>query len=74
MRHIRPHAHGGIVAQAFKSDKASDLDIQAKALYLLSVPSTPQEARDEALERAEEGEEITHAVARRNAKQNVVLT
>jgi len=52
------------VARSFKSETVSDLNIQARALYLLSSSSTPQEARDEAIERAEEGEEITHAKAK----------
>ena len=39
-------------------------NIQAKALYLLAAPSTPETARIEALERAEAGETITHSVAK----------
>jgi len=52
------------VAEAFKSSKLEDLTIEASALYLLAAPSTPQEAREEAIEQAEEGEEITHAKAK----------
>lgn len=33
------------------------------ALYLLAAPSTPEDARSEAMERADAGETITHAVA-----------
>jgi hypothetical protein len=40
-----------------------DVTIDAKALYLLARPSIPQEIRDEALRRAEEGERITLAEA-----------
>lgn len=52
------------VARAFKSDKLSDLTIQASALYLLAAPATTDEARQEAIERAQEGEEITYTIAR----------
>ena len=52
------------VARAFKSETVSDLNIQARALYLLSAPSISKEARDEAIERAENGEEITYAKAK----------
>lgn len=34
------------------------------ALYLLAAPSTPDEVREEALERAEAGERITYSTAR----------
>lgn len=34
------------------------------ALYLLAAPSTPESAREEAIERAGTGEQITHAAAR----------
>jgi hypothetical protein len=40
------------------------LDIAASALYLLAAPSTPDEARAEALERAESGERIGHKEAK----------
>jgi len=39
-------------------------EFQAKALYLLSAPSTPDEAREEALEIAKSGEPITYATAK----------
>ncbi|MFB3041776.1 MAG: DUF5131 family protein [Candidatus Poribacteria bacterium] len=52
------------VAEAFKSDKLSDLSLAPSALYLLAAPSTPKSARREALERAEHGETITHAKAK----------
>jgi N6-adenosine-specific RNA methylase IME4 len=51
------------VAEAFKFSHCENLTIEASALYLLAAPSTPKEARDEAIERAEQGEEITHATA-----------
>ena len=40
------------------------LDIDKSAAYLLSAPSTPEPARQEAVERAEAGERITVAKAR----------
>lgn len=49
------------VAEAFKSENFSDLDFAPSALYLLAAPSTPDEVRREALERAYQGESITHA-------------
>lgn len=39
-------------------------EFQPSALYLLASPSTPDEAREEALDRAEKGEKITHKTAR----------
>jgi hypothetical protein len=42
----------------------AQLDIATSALYLLAAPSTPAEARDEALARAEAGERISHATAK----------
>lgn len=41
-----------------------DLEIAPSALYLLAAPSTPEAARQEAIERAEAGEEITYSAAR----------
>lgn len=63
------------VAEAFKSENFSDLDFAPSALYLLAAPSTPDEVRREALERAYQGESITHAkvkklVAGRKVKRN----
>jgi hypothetical protein len=42
----------------------SDLTIQPTAAYLLAAPSAPDEARQQAIERAEAGEEITTSVAK----------
>lgn len=39
-------------------------DFSAKALYLLAAPSTPDEARDEAITRAQNGVTITYTQAR----------
>lgn len=41
-----------------------DLDIAPTALYLLSAPSTPEEVRQEAIEIAQSGEQITAKVAK----------
>jgi hypothetical protein len=49
-------------SQAFgELDKLSNLTIDTSALYLLSSDSCPDDVRDEFLERAEQGEHITHA-------------
>ena len=42
----------------------TELDIAPSALYLLAGPSIPNEARQEAIDRAESGERITHKKAR----------
>lgn len=39
-------------------------EFEAKALYLLASPSTPEEARTEALELADKGETISHSKAK----------
>ena len=53
------------VAQAFKSDTVSVLtNAEARALYLLAAPSTPESVREEAVRRAETGERITYSAAR----------
>jgi len=52
------------VATSFKTETVSDLgNIGAKALYLLSAPSTPEEAREEALEMAKSGQPVTYGGA-----------
>jgi hypothetical protein len=50
------------VAGKFKQSLNLEL-FAPSALYLLAAPSTPESAREEAIERAEEGEEITHQAA-----------
>lgn len=53
------------VAEFAKINTGVDFSgIQAKALYLLAAPSTPEAARTEAIERAEAGESITYSAAR----------
>jgi N6-adenosine-specific RNA methylase IME4 len=44
-----------------KSGNLQDLDVPVSGLYLLAAPSTPDEARTEVIERAENGEHFTHA-------------
>ncbi len=57
------------VAQAFKSDNLSDLQIDASALYLLAAPSTPEPVRQAVIERAQQGERISHAVAKEAVRE-----
>jgi len=52
------------VSEKFKSVNLADLDIQDSALYLLAAPSTPEPARQEALDKAEQGETVTHQQAK----------
>jgi hypothetical protein len=46
------------VAELSKSETVSNLNLPVKALYLLAAPSTPDEARDEIIERAQAGEPV----------------
>jgi Protein of unknown function (DUF3102) len=52
------------VADKFKCVKFSHLDIAPSALYELAAPSTPDWVRCEAIERANQGETITHSLAK----------
>jgi DUF3102 family protein len=52
-----------VAARFGKTEIISELQIQPTAAYLLAAPSTPEEARQAALQRAEAGEQITTAVA-----------
>jgi hypothetical protein len=51
------------VAIRFKSARVADLEMDVTAAYLLAAPSTPERARTLALERSENGEHITYALA-----------
>jgi hypothetical protein len=51
------------VHRAFNLANLARITAASSALYLLAEPSTPPEAREEALARAESGETITHATA-----------
>jgi hypothetical protein len=59
------------VAERFgpKSEIIADLTIQPTAAYLLAAPSVPDAAREKAVERAEAGEQITTAVAKKIVAQ-----
>lgn len=52
------------VYEVFKSENIADLGIATSALYLLASPSTPEEARTEALDIARTGETITPSRAK----------
>ncbi|HZS09506.1 MAG TPA: DUF3102 domain-containing protein [Blastocatellia bacterium] len=52
------------VAEYFKNDNLSGLNIAPSALYLLAAPGTPERARDALVTRARQGERITHSLAR----------
>lgn len=51
------------VARRIKFPTVGNLDMSLKALYLLAAPQTPEEARQEAIDRSLLGERITHAKA-----------
>ncbi|NHC38004.1 DUF3102 domain-containing protein [Scytonema millei] len=61
------------VAEVFKSAKFADLFIASSALYHLAAPSTPESARQEALELANKGEYITYSKARSIISQHQEL-
>ena len=61
------------VAETFKSENFSDLPFAPSALYELAAPSTPEQARLEAIARAEAGEPITNKTAKA-LKQKYVST
>jgi len=52
------------VAECFSDANLQNLQVSTSALYLLASSSTPDDARAEALERAEAGETITYSKAR----------
>lgn len=52
------------VYQQFKDVNFTNLNVAVSALYLLAAPSTPTEARHQALVRAQEGEPITYSKAK----------
>jgi hypothetical protein len=59
------------VAETFSPDSLSNLDIATSALYILSAPSTPEEAREEALFLARKGQPITFAAAKELREQHL---
>jgi len=58
------------VCESFNYNKLLQLNVAASALYLLAAPSTPEEAREEAIERAGNGETITHQTAQEMAQRH----
>lgn len=59
------------VAEQFRGADSSQIGkLSASALYALAAPSVPEEARQEALERAEQGERITHSTAQQIVAQH----
>ena len=52
------------VADAFKTANFADLSIAPSALYELSAPSVPEAARREAIERASNGNHVSHKEAK----------
>ena len=58
------------VSSNFNFDNLSKLDFAPSALYLLAAPSTPEQARTEALTLAESGEKITHTKAKEIANRH----
>lgn len=52
------------VAAVFKTDNLSVLPLGQSALYLLAAPSCPEDAREEAISRASEGEVIGYTKAK----------
>jgi len=61
---VRTAARFMQVATQFKCANLAHLNIAVSALYLLAKPSTPEKARQEALELAKEGDNITHTKAK----------
>jgi len=51
------------VYEKFGSANFAPIDIQPSVLYLLAAPSTPESAREEAIEKAEAGESLSHKQA-----------
>lgn len=52
----------------------AQIEIATSALYLLAAPSTPQEVRSEVLQRAKEGETVTHKELRQVIKEEKLLS
>jgi len=67
---VRTAARFMRVAKKFKSANLSHLNVAASALYLLAEPSTPDEAYEETLELAKQGEIITYAKAKNVVNQH----
>src|SRR5262245_18436052 len=57
------------VYEMSKSNKLLDLELPISGLYLLAAPSTPKEARDQVIERAQAGETVPVAEVKRTIKR-----
>ena len=57
------------VYELSKSRKFRDLSLPLSGLYLLAAPSTPKEARDEIIERAQAGETVPVAEVKRTIER-----
>jgi len=55
---------------AGKSDNLSDLNLPVSSLYLLAAPSTPEQVRDEIIERASSGEILPVAEVKRVVREH----
>jgi hypothetical protein len=61
---IRTAARFMQIATQFKDANLAHLNIAVSALYLLAEPSTHEQARQQVIELAQEGEKITYALAK----------
>ena len=57
------------VYEMSKSTKLLDLELPISGLYLLAAPSTPKEARDQIIERAQAGETVPVAEVKRTIER-----
>ncbi|MDJ0599952.1 MAG: diguanylate cyclase [Crocosphaera sp.] len=58
------------VSQRFKLDELEKVEISPSALYILAAPSTPKEVRNQALEKAKQGQTISFSFAKQLIKSN----
>ena len=61
------------VYEISKSAKFADLDIPVSGLYLLAAPSTPDEVRSDAIDRAANGETLADRAAWRRERPSAML-
>lgn len=61
------------VSERFEEKSITVMDFSVSALYLLAAPSTPQEAIDEAMQRADSGEKITKSLAKQIIEAQEVI-
>lgn len=62
--HVKTAFQFMIVAEKFSSLNLLEANISSSALYVLSAPSTPKEAREAAVDLAKQGVEVTQKVAK----------